>query len=42
MAVRKEQKLHISRAKYKKTSQGKRNVKFSTMNKHKRRMYHGY
>ena len=35
MAVRKEARIHISRAKYKKTSQGYGNVKFSTMNKNK-------
>ena len=36
MAVRKEVKIHISKAKYKKTCQGSRNVKFSSMNKNKK------
>ncbi len=42
MAVRREIKLHISRAKYKKTSQGSRDVKFSTMNKNRKRSFKKY
>jgi len=42
MAVRKEARIHISRAKYKKTSQGYGNVKFSTMNKSKRKSFKAY
>lgn len=42
MAVRKEVRIHISRAKYKKTSQGSRNVKFSSMNKNKRKLFKAY
>ena len=42
MAVRKEVRIHISRAKYKKTSQGSRNVKFSSMNKIKRKSFKAY
>tara|TARA_B100000242_G_C42794172_1_gene369456 strand:+ start:183 stop:326 length:144 start_codon:yes stop_codon:yes gene_type:complete len=42
MAVRKEARIHISRAKYKKTSQGYGNVKFSTMNKNKRKSFKAY
>lgn len=42
MAVRKEVKIHISKAKYKKTSQGYGNVKFSTMNKNKKKSFKAY
>jgi hypothetical protein len=42
MAVRKEVKIHISKAKYKKTCQGSRNVKFSSMNKNKRKSFKAY
>ena len=42
MAVRKEVKIHISKAKYKKTCQGFRNVKFSSMNKNKRKSFKAY
>lgn len=42
MAIRREVKIHISRAKYKKTSQGYGNVKFSTMNKNKRKSFKAY
>ena len=42
MAVRKEVRIHISKAKYKKTSQGARNVKFSSMNKNKRKSFKAY
>ena len=42
MAVRKEVKIHISKAKYKKTSQGFGNVKFSTMNKNKKKSFKAY
>jgi len=42
MAVRREVKIHISKAKYKKTSQGYGNVKFSTMNKNKRKSFKAY
>ena len=42
MAVKREVKIHISRAKYKKTSQGYGNVKFSTMNKNKRKSFKAY
>ena len=42
MAVRKEARIHISKAKYKKTSQGYSNVKFSTMNKNKRKSFKAY
>ena len=42
MAVRKEVRIHISRAKYKKTSQGSRNVKFSSMIKNKRKSFKAY
>ncbi len=42
MAIRREVKIHISRAKNKKTSQGSRNVKFSSMNKNKRKSFKAY
>lgn len=42
MAVRKEVRVHISKAKYKKTSQGYGNVKFSAMNKNKKKSFKAY